>query len=220
MEPKAIVLLSGGLDSAVAGALAKIIWDEDCLALYFDYHQRHQREGNSSLTLTKFFNWPRKVLTIKMPTESALTSSHGNLNRQSIKGLPASFVPGRNLIFLSYAAAIAYDYGIRYIVGGWNCIDYPNYPDCSSGFLTSAENTVNLALGLKGYNSISIWKPLIGMKKKEIIQKGINLGVPFESTWSCYQGGEKPCGLCSSCKFRQKGFDELGIKDPLLKGVK
>jgi len=217
MNPKAIVLLSGGLDSAVAGAWVKKIWEGDCLALYFDYHQRHQREGNSSLTLSKFFNWPWKVLTIEVPSESALTSNHGNLS-EPIKGLPASFVPGRNLIFLSYAAAIAYSYGIRNIVGGWNIIDYPNYPDCSSEFLTSAENTVNLALGLKGYNSISIWKPLISMKKKEIIQKGINLGVPFESTWSCYQGGEKPCGLCSSCKFRQKGFEEAGIKDPLLGG--
>jgi len=217
MNPKAIVLLSGGLDSAVAGAWVKKIWEGDCLALYFDYHQRHQREGNSSLTLSKFFNWPWKLLTIEVPSESALTSNHGNLS-EPIKGLPASFVPGRNLIFLSYAAAIAYSYGIRNIVGGWNIIDYPNYPDCSSEFLTSAENTVNLALGLKGYNSISIWKPLISMKKKEIIQKGINLGVPFESTWSCYQGGEKPCGLCSSCKFRQKGFEEAGIKDPLLGG--
>jgi len=214
---KAIILLSGGLDSAVAAAWAKRKWGRglygDCLALCFDYGQRHRKEITFSKRLAEYFGWYWNLLIIKIPAQSALTGLSEDVN-QIVRGLPASFVPGRNLIFLSYAASVAYNYGATSIVGGWNFLDYSGYPDCRPEFLKSMEVTLNYALGVSP--TISISSPLINLYKKEIILKGQELKVPFDLTWSCYEGGDKPCGVCGSCKFRAKGFEEIGIKDPLL----
>jgi len=211
---KAIILLSGGLDSAVAAAWAKREWHEDCLALCFNYGQRHTKEIHCSRRLAEYFGWPHQLLTIKIPSQSALTDKAKDVN-QTVRGLPASFVPGRNLIFLSYAASVAYHHEVSNIVGGWNFIDYPGYPDCRPEFLQATEVAINRALGYPEY-TLRLHGPLISLNKKEIIQLGQKLKVPFEMTWSCYQGWDKPCGVCGSCKFRTKGFEEAGIKDPLL----
>lgn len=209
---KAIILLSGGLDSAVAAAWAKKEWDYDCLAICFNYSQRHHKEIGYSKRLADYFGWPWKFLAIDIPAQSALTDQKKDVN-QIVKGLPASFVPGRNLIFLSYAASVAYHFEASYIVGGWNWRDYSGYPDCRPEFLQAAEIAINYALGS---DRLYVRRPLIQMAKVDIIQLGQRLKVPFEMTWSCYEGWEKPCGVCGSCKFRAKGFEEAGIQDPLL----
>ena len=209
---KAIILLSGGLDSAVAGAWAKKEWHKDCLALCFSYEQRHTKEILCSTRLADYFGWPWKLLNIVIPAQSALTDKTKDVNQQ-VRGLPASFVPGRNLIFLSYAASVAYHHEASNIVGAWNSIDYSGYPDCRPEFLQAAEIAINYALGT---DRLCIHRPLIQMAKVDIIQLGQKLKVPFEMTWSCYEGWDKPCGVCGSCKFRTKGFEEAGIKDPLL----
>ena len=211
---KAIILLSGGLDSAVAAAWAKQEWGQDCLALCFQYGQRHDKEISQSHVLADYFGWPWKLLTIEIPAQSALTDKTKDVNQQ-VRGLPASFVPGRNLIFLSYTASVAYRFEALDIVGGWNAIDYSGYPDCRHEFLMDAEIAINSSLGITT-PCVTVHPPLIDLNKKQIIQLGQELKVPFKMTWSCYEGWDKPCGVCASCKFRAKGFSEAGIKDPLL----
>jgi len=211
---KAIILLSGGLDSAVAGAWAKKEWGEDCLALCFDYGQRHDKEIGYSRRLADYFGWPWHYWKIEIPAQSALTDKVKDVN-QTVRGLPASFVPGRNLIFLSYAVSVAYHHEALHIVGGWNQVDYSGYPDCRSEFLVETEAVLNLALGYSEH-TLCLHRPLIDRDKKQIISMGQELKVPFEMTWSCYEGWDKPCGVCGSCLFRAKGFKEAGIKDPLL----
>jgi len=210
---KTIVLLSGGLDSAVAAAWAKEEWHEGCLALCFNYGQRHTKEILCSRRLAGYFGWPWKLLNIEIPAQSALTDKAKDIN-QTVKGLPASFVPGRNLIFLSLAASVAYHHEASNIVGGWNWIDYSGYPDCRPSFLYATQVAIREALGVE----VTIHRPLVTMDKAEIIRFGLMLQVPFDMTWSCYEGWEKPCGSCGSCLFRSKGFKEAGIKDPLLGG--
>lgn len=209
-----IILLSGGLDSAVAAAWAKKEWHSSCLAVCFDYDQRHRKEVNHSRSLAQWFGWPWRLVTVQLPVESALVSKKGDVNAM-VRGYPASFVPARNLIMLSYTASLAWNYEAKNIVGGWNIIDYSGYPDCRSSFMNSCEETIQEALGSKEYR---IHSPLIALDKKEIIKLGVKLKVPFEMTWSCYEGGRKPCGECGSCKFRAKGFEEAGYDDPLISG--
>jgi len=133
--------------------------------------------------------------------------------------LPASFVPGRNMLFIAYAASLAYATGATHIVGGWNTVDNPGYPDCTSDFLACMEITLNHALGLTldASNFIYIDRPLIFFNKMNIIGLGMRYHVPFDMTWTCYKGAIQPCGECSACKFRAKGFEKAGIEDPLLK---
>lgn len=210
---KAIVLLSGGLDSAVAASQAHALWGTDCLAIIFDYGQRHSKEIQNAKKLADRFGWVWIIQKFSVPAKSALIGE-GDVN-QIVRGYPASFVPGRNLIMLSFAASVAWTLEAEVIVGGWNVIDYSGYPDCREDFLSSMEKTLNLALGYEQYYKIRIRRPLILMNKKEIILLGKDLGTPFELTWSCYEGGEHPCGVCGSCLHRQKGFREAGIEDPV-----
>jgi 7-cyano-7-deazaguanine synthase len=209
MPAKAIVLLSGGLDSAVAAGWAERHFGE-CLALSFNYGQRHLRELEASYNLARHYSWERVELNINIPAWSALTNQGEEINKE-VRGLPASFVPGRNLIFLSFAASLAYNCRITKIVGGWNAVDYPGYPDCRPEFLTSVTETINKALGIE---DIKLYHPLISLTKAQIIGLGTILEVPLKYTWSCYLGGEKPCGTCSSCLFRAQGFKEAGKEDP------
>ena len=211
---KAIILLSGGLDSAVAAAWAKKEFGLDCLALSFNYGQRHGRELKSAQQLAYFFGWSWRIEFIEIPAQSALTDEAKDVNR-IVKGLPASFVPARNLIFLSYAAAYAWNFEATEIIGGWNTIDYSGYPDCRHSFLSTTENAINQALGLA--DRIEVLAPLIHKNKKEIVELGVKLKVPFDLTWSFYLGGKEPCRTCSSCMYRQKGFQEANVLDPLLK---
>jgi 7-cyano-7-deazaguanine synthase len=121
---------------------------------------------------------------------------------------------------LSVAAGIAYTSQTYNIVGGWNAVDYVGYPDCRETFLEAMEGALNHALGTtRGINHLHIHSPLIHLSKSEIISYGIALKVPFELTWSCYSGGDTPCGVCDSCKIRQEGFATVGVEDPALQNT-
>lgn len=211
MKKKCVVLLSGGLDSAVV--LAKSVQEFECHALAFKYGQRHGRELQASIALAHYYKVPFKSIYVQFPTVTALLEEGSDVNKMDEKtNLPASFVPGRNLTFLSLAANLAYQLEADFIAGGWNATDYPGYPDCRPPFLDSAENAISLGLG----RPIKIFAPAVLMKKAEIVESGAFMGVPFELTWSCYEGGEKPCGKCSSCKYRAEAFKAIGIDDPAL----
>jgi 7-cyano-7-deazaguanine synthase len=211
---KAIVLLSGGLDSAVAAAVAGKRY-EHLVALTFVYGQRHYREAMGAIKLAKWLGCEWHELMLPKLGPSALTDPTKPIEEFSDGRLPTSFVPARNLIFISVAASWAYADKAN-IVGGWNVVDYSGYPDCRPEFLDAAGAAVNLALGLP--SKIDIDAPLLHLNKAQIIKLGAMLGVPFQDTWSCYIGDRKPCGECPSCKIRAKGFAEAGIADPLLEG--
>jgi len=209
---KAIILLSGGLDSAVAAAWARQRWGKNCYALNFFYNQRHTKEVHFAQSLAAWYEWSYKLINVHIPGESALIGNLGDVNR-IVRELPASFVPGRNIIFLGLAASLAYTLEAERIVGGWNIIDYGGYPDCRPDFLHHMELAINHGLGFGNSYKMRIEAPLVTKNKKEIMLMGQELQVPFGMTWSCYEGGEKPCGKCGSCLHRQKGFADAGLED-------
>ncbi len=226
MDTRAVVLVSGGLDSTTIMAIAK---DEgyDIFALSFDYSQRHKRELEAAKTVAKYFG-AKKHLVLHLNLDaiggSALTDDipvpeARKLDEISSKAIPITYVPARNTIFLSYALAWAEVLNVRDIFIGVNAIDFSGYPDCRPEFIESFQTMANLAIkaGVEGKN-IRIHSPLIKMTKAEIIKKGISLGVDYAMTHSCYNPTKesKPCGNCDSCLLRKKGFEEAGIHDPLL----
>ena len=220
MKPKCIVLLSGGMDSAVALYWARKTFKTG-IGLGIYYGQRHMKELDSSRALCKEVGWTfiEKELLLDPICESALTTDSLSLNYKK-RGLPASFVPGRNLFFLTVAGVIAYNERFHHIVGGWNAVDFGGYPDCRENFLSVTTQALNEAFGLTKKDWITgqmhIHRPLVHKTKQEIVEMGLELDVPFGLTWSCYEGGEKPCGKCNACKVRAKGFKQAGVVDPLL----
>jgi 7-cyano-7-deazaguanine synthase len=216
----ALVLFSGGIDSTTTFAIA-IHSGFQPIALSFDYGQRHRLElEKGKRVLEQFSNTPQITLAIDLTQigGSALTSDIEVPKLRAIEGeIPPTYVPGRNLIFLSLAAAVSEVHGISDIFFGANILDYSGYPDCRPEFIESLERTINL--GTKAGSekkSFRIHAPLLRMTKSEIIRKGIELGVDYTHTHSCYDPtpeGES-CGTCDSCQLRLKGFHEAGIKDP------
>lgn len=197
---KAIVLLSGGLDSAVTLYHAKAKGYRPT-ALIFDYGQRHKKEivcAKKIAELNKIDYLVKKI---------DLSWARSALVDRKIKVTERTYVSGRNIIFLSFAFSLAESIGAKSIFIGAHIQDYSGYPDCRPQFLNSFEKAVNLGLVCRG---IKIYAPLINKSKKDIIRLGLRLGVPFEHTWSCYQGGKNPCKKCDSCKFRIRAFAELG----------
>lgn len=212
---KAIVLLSGGLDSAVALSIA--IRSYECIGLCFDYGQRHRIETVNAVEQARYNNIRLESVKIEIPTKSTLLTKDELGGRDSKNpDLPSTFVPARNLIFISIAAALAYSENAHIITGGWNAIDYSGYPDCRRRFLQSIETTLNLALGLNLGDDIRIDYPLVDLTKASIIKLGLELKTPFEYTWSCYAGKYRPCGVCDSCRIRAEGFRQAGVEDPAL----
>ncbi len=249
---KAVVLLSGGMDSATTAAIAK---SEafDIYALSFAYSQRHGIELDYAKALAAFLGI-KKHLIIRFDLSeiggSALTSeievpknSGSRRSAQSAAGrsesIPVTYVPARNTIFLSFALAWAEVIGAWDIFIGANAVDYSGYPDCRPEYLRAFETMANLATkaSVSGPNKFKIRAPLISIKKSGIVRKGIDLGVDYSLTWSCYDpqparkpspGPQKkrgsgavryalePCGSCDSCRIRAKGFREAEIPDPLL----
>jgi len=211
---KAIVLLSGGIDSSTTLYIAQHQGYKP-LCLIFDYHQRHRREIKSAKKIAQSITADYKILKISLPeSKSSLLNPNISL-KPGKKKIPLTYVPARNIIFLSYAVSYAESYGISAIFIGANQIDYSGYPDCRETFISAFNRMIGEGTQKK---KIKVIAPLIKMTKGEIIKLGMKLKVPYHLTWSCYAGGEKPCLKCDSCKIRLKGFREAGIKDPLLDG--
>ncbi|MDD5680464.1 MAG: 7-cyano-7-deazaguanine synthase QueC [Candidatus Omnitrophica bacterium] len=217
---KAIVLLSGGLDSATT-LYAALDMGYNCRCLIFDYGQRHKKEIKHAAKIAKSAGCDYKI--IKLPFSwhgSRLLDKKGRLPKRSIenigKGIPPTYVPSRNTVFLSVAASMAEATGADAIFIGANAVDYSGYPDCRPEYFKIFETLLKKGTkrGVDG-RYIKIMTPLISKTKAEIIKIGNRLKVPYHLTWSCYAGGKIACMECDSCLLRKKGFDEAGIKDPL-----
>jgi 7-cyano-7-deazaguanine synthase len=223
---KAVILLSGGLDSATTLALAKEA-GYDCYALSFRYGQRHAIELEAAKKVAASTGVrEHKIIEIDLRAfgGSALTADIAVPKSRSTEeigaGIPITYVPARNTIFLSFALAFAEVIGAYDIFIGVNALDYSGYPDCRPEFITAFEKMANLATsaGVAGREPLRIHTPIIAMNKAEIIREGLRLGVDYALTISCYdpaQGGTA-CGRCDSCLLRAKGFAEVGRQDPAL----
>ena len=222
---KAVVLLSGGIDSATTLALAKSD-GFDVYALTFDYGQRHAVEIRSARTVAQQLGTAQHVVTridLRAFGGSALTDDipvpKGRSGSEIGTGIPITYVPARNTIFLSYAVAWAEVLQASDIFVGVNAVDYSGYPDCRPEFIRAYETMANLATkaGVEGTQQFRIHTPLILLSKLEIIRKGQSLGVNYAATSSCYDPSDtgKACGCCDSCLIRQSAFNAVGIRDPI-----
>ncbi len=217
---KAVILLSGGLDSSTILYLAKGE-GHICFPLAFNYGQRHKKELISAKNIAESLGLNLVIVKIKLPwLKSALIDKKKHLSSPEIEKIgtriPSTYVSARNLIFLSMGISYAESIQAGSLFIGANSVDFSGYPDCKEDFLESFSKTASL--GTKAgvsKKSISIERPLINKTKKEIILLGKKLNVPFELTWSCYKGEKIPCGICESCLLRKDGFSDAGIVDPL-----
>lgn len=215
---KAVVLLSGGMDSSTVLAIAKSQGFE-CYALSFRYGQRHSAELQAAKTIAETMQAAQhEVIDLDLSRfgGSALTDDNIDVPSSPTMGIPVTYVPARNTIFLSIALGWAEVLEARDIFIGVTAVDYSGYPDCRPEFIKSFEDTANLATkaGVEG-DRFSIHTPLIDLSKAEIIQKGDQLGVDYAQTVTCYQANEQgeACGVCDACRLRKKGFEDAGIKD-------
>jgi 7-cyano-7-deazaguanine synthase len=222
---RAICLLSGGLDSSTCLAIA-LRQGFDCHCLSFDYGQRHAIEIRASERIASQLgaNEHRVVkIDLRAFGGSALTADlavpKDRAAQDMATGIPVTYVPARNTIFLAFALAFAEVRGASGIFIGVNALDYSGYPDCRPEFIHAFESMANLATkaGVEGTSRFKIHTPLIEMKKADIVRKAVELGVDLSLTHSCYDPGPsgEPCGRCDSCVLRRKGFEEAGIADPL-----
>lgn len=221
----AVILLSGGLDSATAAAMAKQQGFQ-IHALSFRYGQRHELEIEAAKKIATFLKAKTHRVTdfdLRAIGGSALTDQiavpKGRSATEMANNIPVTYVPARNTIFLSFALALAERIEAEDIFFGANQLDYSGYPDCRTEYIHAFEAMANLATkaGVKGKSRIKIHVPLIQMTKAQIIRKGIELGINYGLTWSCYDPapGALACGLCDSCQLRLKGFKEAGLDDPI-----
>ncbi|MCL2032031.1 MAG: 7-cyano-7-deazaguanine synthase QueC [Methanomassiliicoccaceae archaeon] len=218
--PKAVVLLSGGLDSTVT--LAAAIDDGmDAVAVSFRYGQRHTRELDSAYAVCGHYGIEHRTIDIDMSSfRSALTDDNmevppdreGDLGKE----IPVTYVPARNIIFLSIAAGLCESIGAEAAYIGANAIDYSGYPDCRPEFFESFREMLmkGTKAGTEG-RAVEIRTPIIDLSKADIVRKGKELNAPLHLTWSCYNGGARACGRCDSCRLRLKGFREAGYKDEI-----
>lgn len=221
---KAVVLLSGGIDSATTSAIA-LSQGYEIYAMSFNYGQRHAIELLSAKRIAKWLKVKAHLIVnidLRQIGGSALTSNIDVPTRRN-EGIPITYVPARNTIFLSFALGWAETLDTGEIFIGANAVDYSGYPDCRPEYLKAFEEMANLATkaSIEGKTKFRIQAPLLTLRKSEIIKKGYALGLDYSITWSCYNpqiqaNRAKPCGVCDSCVFRQKGFVEAGLTDPLV----
>lgn len=216
---KAVVLLSGGLDSATVLYYAKSK-GYDCRCLVFDYGQRHVREIESAKKIAASCGADVKVVKIMLPWKgSALLDRKIKIpesDGQAGNRIPVTYVPARNTIFLSFAVSYAEAIGAAAVFIGANAVDFSGYPDCRPAYYKAFRKVSKQGTkrGLEG-KAINILTPLINKSKAQIIRMGLKLRVPYQYTSSCYKGARTPCLKCDSCLFRAKGFKEAGALDPL-----
>jgi len=215
---KAVCIISGGMDSALGAKIAKEKGYE-LIALHFNYGQRtEKKELECFRKITKNLNciesYEIDLDFFKQIGASALTDSSLKVPTTGVEdGVPITYVPFRNGIFISVATAIAEKHGAEALFIGVVEEDSSGYPDCRDEYIKSMEQSINL--GTKDETKLEIKMPLVHMKKFEIVQKSIELSVPLQDTWSCYQNEEKACGVCDSCRLRLNGFKLAGVEDPL-----
>jgi len=221
MNKKAVILLSGGLDSTTTLYYA-LRQGYECHCLIFDYGQKHKKEIIQAKAVARIAAVTSFCVKISLPWKgSALLDNKIAVPQQralDAKGIPVTYVPGRNIIFLSFAASFAETIGAKTIFIGANAVDYSGYPDCRPKFIRSFQ--AMLVQGLKTSvegKRISVVTPLIHLSKAKIVKLAVKLKVPLHLTWSCYNGKSKPCGVCDSCRLRAQGFAQAKIQDSALK---
>lgn len=227
-KKRAVIILSGGLDSTTCMGLAKEAGYE-LYPISFDYGQRHKIEIENAKQVAEHYGVRARHKIIKLDFlrdfgGSALTDDNidvpnvvdGLTEGSEESEIPVTYVPGRNLLFLSIATSYAEVTGSEAIYIGVNALDYSGYPDCRPEFIHKVEEVIALAtkVGVEG-KGITIETPLIDWTKARIIQEGLKIGVPYELTTSCYNGKAEACGVCDSCRLRLKGFEEAGSTDPI-----
>ncbi len=216
MKKKAICIISGGMDSALSAKFAQLE-GYDIIALHFNYGQRtEKRELDSFRQIANYLNVKKSYEIdldfFKTIGASALTDMNLDIPTDGIKdGIPITYVPFRNGIFLSIASSIAEKHGAEAIFIGVVEEDSSGYPDCRDSYIVAMERAINL--GTKDETNIKIEMPLVHLKKSQIVKKALELGVPLELTWSCYQSEDLACGVCDSCRLRLKGFREAKSRD-------
>ncbi|MBR8826555.1 MAG: 7-cyano-7-deazaguanine synthase QueC [Gomphosphaeria aponina SAG 52.96 = DSM 107014] len=215
---KAVVLLSGGLDSATTAAIA-ISAGYEAIALSFRYGQRHLRELQAATKILKKLGIQEHfIVDINLAQwgGSSLTDGSLSLPQDGVKPgiIPSTYVPGRNTVFIAIALSLAEAKNAEAIYLGINAIDYSGYPDCRPEYLAAYQQLANLAskVGVEG-KAPQLVAPLVQDSKIDIVRRAVKLGVPIEDTWSCYQGGETPCGLCDSCRIRDRALIDAGYPE-------
>ncbi len=214
---KAVVILSGGMDSTTALFIAKK--EYEVIPLHFNYNQRtEKRELKAFNDICDYLGLENRYVIdlpfFKQIGASALVDENLEVPTDGLKpGIPITYVPFRNGIFLSIAAAIAEKEGAKAVFIGVVEEDSSGYPDCTEKFIKSMQNAINA--GTKPQTHIELKTPLIHLKKEDIVKKAVEVGVPLELTWSCYKEEEKACGVCDSCRLRLKGFEKAGIEDKI-----
>jgi 7-cyano-7-deazaguanine synthase len=217
-QPKAVVLLSGGLDSATVAAIAKTDGYE-VIALSFRYGQRHERELTAASRIAEILEISQHhIVDINLGSwgGSSLTDSSMTLPTDGVDPdiIPSTYVPGRNTVFIAIAVSLAEAQGASSIYLGINAVDYSGYPDCRPEYLEAYQNLIALSskVGIEG-NSIQLIAPLMRKSKIDIVKQAIALGVPINETWSCYQGDIEPCGVCDSCRLRDEALIAAGYPE-------
>ncbi len=223
MRGGAVVLLSGGMDSATCLAIARRAHAR-VAALTVVYGQRHAREIRAARSLARRFRVDEHTV-VAVPLGALVRSSLTERRRRLPSGgprpgrIPSTYVPARNTVLLSLALGYAESRGLDRIYLGANAIDYSGYPDCRPRFLRAFERVARLGtkVGVEGRRGPKIVTPLLRLTKAGVVRRGERFGVPWALTWSCYRGGVRPCGRCDSCRLRARGFRGAGIRDPLVR---
>lgn len=217
-QPLAVALLSGGLDSATAAALA-IEAGHRVIGLSFDYGQRHRRELEAAAVVADALQLDEHhTIAVNLATwgGSALTDAAIAVPTAGVEAgvIPCTYVPGRNTVFIALGLSLAEARGAQTLVLGVNAVDYSGYPDCRPDYLAAFQTLADLATraGREGHGP-QLWAPLVTWSKTEIVRQALRLNVPIAATWSCYSGGQRPCGLCDSCRIRDAALIEAGRAD-------